>query len=416
MAHQYPRVLTRFLRYVSFDTQSVRDSTTTPSSDKQLLLARELVRELQTMGITNARIGKGGVVYASIAATKGAEKAPAIGFIAHMDTSPDASGSNVHPQVIAYKGGDVVLNSDKNIVFVVSQYPELAKYEGQDVVFTDGMTLLGADDKAGVAAIMEMAAYVMEHPEVAHARLCIGFTPDEEVARGTENFDLQEFGAQYAYTLDGGEVGTLETETFNAATAIVTVRGVGVHPGLAKGKMVNSLRFAAKFLDALPMEMSPECTEGKEGYLHPNYAQGSVIETKIRILVRDHDSQLFAQKKSFLRDLTAQMNDRYPQAQFSIVIKDCYENMRPYLDRVPKVIDIVRDAYRSCGLQPVEEPIRGGTDGARLSARGLPCPNVFTGGMNFHGVYECLPVPSLEKAAQVAIALAAKSAAITSLA
>lgn len=249
-----------------------------------------------------------------------------------------------------------------------------------------------------------------------HARLCIGFTPDEEVARSTENFDLKEFGAQYAYTLDGGEVGTLETETFNAATAVVTIRGIGVHPGLAKGKMVNSLRFAAKFLDALPMEISPECTEGKEGYLHPNFAHGNVSETTIRILVRDHDAELFNKKKDFLRELTEHMNNQYPQAHFAIEIKDSYENMRPYLEQTPKVMGVVRNAFQSCGLQPIEEPIRGGTDGARLSALGLPCPNIFTGGMNFHGVYECLPVDSLEKATQVAIALARQSADVTNLA
>lgn len=408
-------VLTRFLRYAALDTQSVRDSASAPSSAKQLVLAQLLVQELQAMGIANARIGKGGVVYASIAASAGCENAPAIGFIAHMDTSPDASGTNVQPQILDYEGGDVILNAAKGITLFLAQFPELAKYAGQKVVFTDGTTLLGADDKAGVAAIMAMAEHVMKHPEMTHAKLCLGFTPDEEVARGTENFDLAAFGAQYAYTFDGGEVGTLETETFNAGTAIVTVKGVGVHPGQAKGKMVNSLRYAAKFIDALPMEMAPETTELREGFLHPNHAEGDVVQSSIRILVRDHDRALYEQKKIFLEQLVERMNALYPQAHFSVTIRDSYENMRPYLDRAPKVLDIVRAAYRQAGLEPQEEPIRGGTDGARLSARGLPCPNVFTGGMNFHGIYECLPVPALEKARDVAVALAQISASVDSL-
>ena len=408
-------VLSRFLKYASFDTQSALESATAPSTAKQLRLAQVLVEELHELGVTDAHIGTGGVVYASIPATAGAEDAPAIGFIAHMDTSPDAPGANVKPQVITFTGSDVVLNAEKQLVFSTKQFPEIMKYVGQEVVFTDGTTLLGADDKAGVAAVMTMAGHVMAHPEMPHARLCIGFTPDEEVARGTENFDIEHFGADYAYTFDGGEVGTLESENFNAGTAVVTVRGVGVHPGLSKGKMVNAVRHAARFVEALPARMSPECTEKYEGFLHPNMISGNVVEAKIRILIRDHDRARYEEKKRFLVELTEQMNRLHPQAKFEASITDSYENMRPYLDKTPRVLDIVREAYRAAGLTPIEEPIRGGTDGACLSARGLPCPNVFTGGMNFHGVHECLPVRSLEKAVDVAVALAGLSASISSL-
>ncbi len=258
----------RFLQYVAFDTQSVRESTTAPSAEKELALAAFLVDELKALGVEDARIGEGGVVYGSIPATPGCEANPAIGFIAHMDTSPDAPGANARPQIVRYDGGDVTLNVEKNIVFSVGQFPDILKYKGQDVIFTDGTTLLGADDKAGIAEIMQMVAWIKTHPEVPHARLCIGFTPDEEVARGTENFDIPLFGAAYAYTFDGGEIGTLESENFNAGTALVTIRGVGVHPGLSKGKMVNSVRYAARLIDRLPIDQAPETTEGHEGFLH----------------------------------------------------------------------------------------------------------------------------------------------------
>ncbi len=349
-------------------------------------------------------------------ATAGCEAAPAIGFIVHMGTSPDASGENANPQIVRYENGDVVLNAEKNIVFKAKEFPEIQKYAGEEIVFTDGTTLLGADDKAGVAAIMTMAAYLQSHPEIPHAKIAIGFTPDEEVARGTANFDIEHFGAAYAYTFDGGEVGTFECENFNADTALVTIAGVGVHPGLAKDKMVNSLRYAAKFIEMLPADMSPECTCGHEGFLHPNMMKGNVVSTTIRILVCDHDTVKYEQKKALLAELVAKMNALYPQAPASIEIKDSYQNMRPFLEKDPKVLDIARSAYRAAGIAPTEEPIRGDTDGARLTVRGLPCPNVFTGGMNFHGIYECIPVKSLEKAAEVAVKLAENSGSAKTLA
>lgn len=402
----------RFFAYAKLDTQSSRESKTAPSTEKQLRLAELLVEELQTLGAVNARIGTGGVVYAEIPATPGCEEAPAVGFIAHMDTSPDASGEGVSPQILRFTGEDVLLNAEKNIVFPVESFPEIKKYAGEDVIFTDGTTLLGADDKAGIAAIMGMVHYVSEHPEMPHAKLCIGFTPDEEVSRGTENFDIPAFGAKYAYTFDGGEVGQLESENFNAGTAWVTVKGVGVHPGSAKGKMVNAIRYLAKFLEMLPPEMSPECTEGHEGFLHPNNITGNVVSATARLLIRDHDRKLYDAKKELLAELVATMNERYPEAPCSLEIKDFYENMRDYIDRAPYVLDIARAAYRAVGLEPVEKPIRGGTDGARLSVRELPCPNVFTGGMNYHGIYECLPVKSLLKARDVAVELARGSASV----
>lgn len=305
----------RFLQYVAFDTQSVRESTTAPSAEKELALAAFLVDELKALGVEDARIGEGGVVYGSIPATPGCEANPAIGFIAHMDTSPDAPGANARPQIVRYDGGDVTLNVEKNIVFSVGQFPDILKYKGQDVIFTDGTTLLGADDKAGIAEIMQMVAWIKTHPEVPHARLCIGFTPDEEVARGTENFDIPLFGAAYAYTFDGGEIGTLESENFNAGTALVTIRGVGVHPGLSKGKMVNSVRYAARLIDRLPIDQAPETTEGHEGFLHPNMAKGTVVESVVRILVRDHDRALYEEKKAFLVKLVDEMSAEFPRGK-----------------------------------------------------------------------------------------------------
>lgn len=409
------RAVTRFLRYAAVDTQSSDTSTATPSTAKQLVLAELLIKELKEFGIEDARIGTGGMVYASIPATAGCEAAPAIGFIAHMDTSPDAAGDSVKPKIVRYEGGDVVLNADLGIVFSADQFPEIAKYKGQEIIFTDGTTLLGADDKAGIAAVMEMVSFITQHPEVPHAKLCIAFTPDEEVDRGTENFDLNEFGAQYAYTFDGGELGGLEFENFNAATATVTVQGVGVHPGYAKDKMINAVRCASEFIAQLPSEMSPECTSGREGFLHPHHVAGSVTQAEISILIRDHDDILFEEKKTLLTDILRKMQQKHPKAVFSMKIEDSYRNMRCYIDRAPKVLDIVRTAYRDVGLEPQEEPIRGGTDGAALSARGLPCPNIFAGGLNFHGIFECLPVPSLMKSAEVAVRLAELSAKVHSL-
>lgn len=412
---KFPNLVPQFLNYAKFETQSCRESQDEPSSPNQLKMAEFLVEELKSCGLKDAHIGKGGVVYASLEATKGSEDCPAIGLIAHMDTSPDAPAVNIKPQIIRVEAGDVLLNPEKQIYFREKDFPEIKKYVGQDVIFTDGTTLLGADDKAGVAAITACLAYLKDHPEVPHAKICVAFTPDEEIAKGTVNFDIPHFGAQYAYTFDGGEIGTLETENFNAATAMVTIKGVVVHPGLSKGKMVNSIKLASRLIDAFPEDQSPETTEGYEGFIHPNKIEGTVASTSIRILIRDHDKEKFEAKKALLKDLTQKLAAEEPRADISLTIKDSYENMRPYLEKTPKVMEIVREAYRQAGIPISEEPIRGGTDGARLSVRGLPCPNVFTGGLNFHSVYECIPIPSLEAAAEVALSLVKLSAEVKTL-
>lgn len=407
-------VLARFLRYAAFDTQSDPESTAAPSAAKEFALAAELLEELRGLGL-EAFLTDTGIVYGSIPATTGLEDRPAIGMIAHMDTSPDAPGAGVTPQIIRVTGGDIVLNTEKNIVFSVAQFPEILRYTGEDVIFTDGTTLLGADDKAGIAAIMTMAAHLVRNPDIPHARIAIAFTPDEEIGRGTENFDIARFGAAYACTFDGGELGELESENFNAASATLTVTGVGVHPGAAKNKMVNAARIAANFAACLPVDLAPETTEGREGFLHPHEISGSVTDARVVILIRDHDKTLFEAKKTFLRDLAAEFAAENPRAGIRLEITDSYENMRPYVERTPAVMALVREAFADAGVTPVELPIRGGTDGAMLSVRGLPCPNIFTGGLNYHGVYECLPVRSLEKAAEVAVALARRSATLESL-
>lgn len=402
----------RFLRYVSFPTTSSRESQTAPSTPGQLVLAEELCKELQTLGAQNALVGRGGVVYAELPATPGSEDKPAVGFVAHMDTSPDAPGENIRPQILRFEGKDVVLNDERGIVYPVERFPDILRHTGEDVIFTDGTTLLGADDKAGIAAIMGMLEHLHAHPEIPHAKIAVAFTPDEEVSRGTENFDIPAFGADYAYTFDGGDVGLLESENFNAGTAVVRFEGVGVHPGSSKGKMVNALRHLAKFIEQLPAEMSPECTEGYEGFLHPNRASGTVTGASVNILIRDHDKAKYEEKKTLLRNLVETFNREVTKAKVTIEIRDAYENMRPYLEAFPEVLEVAREAYRRAGLTIEEPPVRGGTDGARLSARGLPTPNLFTGGLNYHGIYECLPIPSLYKARDVAVEIAKLSAEV----
>lgn len=402
----------RFLRYVSFPTTSSRENQTAPSTPGQLVLAEALCKELQALGAKKARVGKGGVVYAELPATPGAEDKPAVGFVAHMDTSPDAPGGNIRPQILRFEGKDVVLNAERGIVYPVERFPDILRHTGEDVIFTDGTTLLGADDKAGIAAIMGMLEHLHAHPEIPHAKIAVAFTPDEEVSRGTENFDIPAFGADYAYTFDGGDVGLLESENFNAGTAVVRFEGVGVHPGSSKGKMVNALRHLAKFIEELPAEMSPECTEGYEGFLHPNRASGTVTGASVNILIRDHDKAKYEEKKTLLRNLVETFNREVTKAKVTIEIRDAYENMRPYLEAFPEVLEVAREAYRRAGLTIEEPPVRGGTDGARLSARGLPTPNLFTGGLNYHGIYECLPIPSLYKARDVAVEIAKLSAEV----
>ncbi|EJW99696.1 peptidase T, partial [gut metagenome] len=312
-------------------------------------------------------------------------------------TSPEAKGGPVNWRIVRYQGKDIVLDAEKEILLSRERFPELDRYHGQDLVVTDGHTLLGADDKAGIAAIMTMVDAVTSHPDMPHAKICLAFTPDEEVGRGTENFDIQTFGADYAYTVDGGELGELNSETFCAAIATVTMKGVSVHPGSAKNKMINALRLITHFIDSMPPEEVPEKTEGYEGFYHPIRIEGGVEEASLLMLIRDHDRRHFELRKRALKAKEADYQS-YGEGVCTISIKDQYFNMREYLDPVPAVMEIARAAYRAVGVTPRERPVRGGTDGSRLSERGLPCPNLFTGGLNFHGIYECLPVESLEKA------------------
>ncbi len=409
-----PAVLQRFLHYVDFETASDIDSQSAPSTASQLVLGRELVRELLSLGVTDARMSPEGVVTGSIPASRGCEDCPAIGFIAHMDTSPEAKGGPVNWRIVRYQGKDIVLDAEKEILLSRERFPELDRYHGQDLVVTDGHTLLGADDKAGIAAIMTMVDVVTSHPDMPHAKICIAFTPDEEVGRGTENFDIQGFGADYAYTVDGGELGELNSETFCAAIATVTMRGVSVHPGSAKNKMVNALRLVTHLMNSMPADEVPEKTEGYEGFYHPIRVEGGVEEATLLMLIRDHDRRRFESRKAALQAREAEYN-AYGEGTCTISIKEQYLNMQEYLQDVPAVMELARAAYRAAGITPRERPIRGGTDGARLSERGLPCPNLFTGGLNFHGIYECLPVESLEKSAEVTIRLAELSARMQSL-
>ena len=379
---QLPLVLQRFLSYTQYNTTSDPNSTTAPSTQAQMAYAQLLKAEFESVGVKDVKITDKGIVMAYLPATEGLETMPAMGLIAHMDTSPEASGEPAQWQVLDYQGGDIVLNKDKNIVLSLERFPGVAKYAGEQLVVTDGTTLLGADDKAGIAIIVETARYFVEHPEIPHAKLCFAVTPDEEVGRGTENFDIEEFGAQYAYTFDGDELGGFETETFNAAMVKVHFEGLNVHPGSAKNKMVNAIRMAMDFIARLPAESAPEKTEGHEGFFHPMGISGAVRGVDLKMLIRDHSN---------------------------------YHNLKNYLDKHPAVCNLAREAYHRIGVEIHEKPVRGGTDGARLSAKGLPTPNLFTGGMNYHGVYECLSVTGIQRALDLGIMLGKMSAEVKTL-
>ncbi|MDO5530774.1 peptidase T [Sutterella sp.] len=356
----------------------------------------------------------GGIVYGWIEATPGCEKAPALGLIAHMDTSPEASGDPARWRVIDYRGGDIVLNEEKGIVLTLDRFPEVAKYAGEKLVVTDGTTLLGADDKAGVAALMQAAKYFADHPEVPHARLCFCVTPDEEVGLGTADFRREEFGADYAYTIDGGEIGALDTETLNAALVTAHFEGLNTHPGSAKNKMVNAIRMATDFISRFPSESVPEKTSGYEGFFHPVSVTGSVGEAEVRLLIRDHDNAKFEDRKAYARKVGEEMNRAWG-GRVTVTVRDQYYNLSNYLEDFPVVTASAREAMKRAGVEIVEEPVRGGTDGCRISSMGLPTPNFFAGGLFFHSVYECLPVKSLDKAYEVARTLCEMSAEIRTL-
>jgi tripeptide aminopeptidase len=402
-----PDVLERFLRYVKIDTQSRDGAESYPSTAKQLDLSRLLVDELRGLGLSDAALDEHGYVMATLPATI-ARAAPPMGLIAHVDTSPDASGTSVQPRVIErYDGGELVLPGDPRQMLSPKESPELAAHVGHDLVTTDGTTLLGADDKAGVAEIMAAVGYLAAHPEVPHGPIRIGFTPDEEVGRGTDHFDIERFGAVAAYTVDGSEVGEIEDETFSAASATVTIRGHNVHPGYAKDKMVNSIKLAAWLLEQLPQDrLSPETTEGRQGYVHPNTMDGSVEQTTIRFIVRDFDEARLAEHEAYLQALAKRLEEREPRARVDVQIKRSYRNMKEYLKDAPRAMAAAEEAVRRAGLTPKRAFIRGGTDGSRLSEKGLPTPNLFTGAHDYHSVREWISVQDMASAAATLVHLA----------
>ena len=394
----------RFLRYAASDTQSDEHARTMPSTPGQMRFAESLTEELKALGLHDVSLDENGYVMATLPANTRRTDVPVIGFIAHMDTSPDMSGRDVKPHIVAYAGGDIVLNESLGVVLSPDVFPELNHYVGQELIVTDGTTLLGADDKAGVAAIVSAMEYLLAHPEVEHGTVRIAFTPDEEIGRGADRFDVARFGCFGAYTVDGGEIGELEYENFNAAQAIVTLRGRNIHPGSAKGRMINASLLAMQLNDMLPPAERPEMTEGREGFFHLTEMAGSVEEAQLTYIIRDHDRALFEKKKETLREAVRRINETYPES-CTLDMRDQYYNMREVIDRRPELIQWARRAMEAAGVTPIERPIRGGTDGARLSFMGLPCPNLFAGGMNFHGRYEYLPVPSLQKSMETIIHL-----------
>lgn len=395
----------RFLKYVAFDTQSDPGSETFPSTAKQLALLNHLMEEMIGLGLTEVEIDPNGYVMGSIPASPGYEDKPVIGFISHVDTSPDMKGAEIRPQVIGhYDGGDIVLNGE--LVMRVAEFPELAFFKGHTLITTDGTTLLGADDKAGVAEIMTAAEYLMTHPEWKHGKIRIGFTPDEEIGRGVDFFDVERFGARFAYTVDGGFEGELEYENFNAAGVKITIQGRNIHPGYAKDKMINALQVACDLHALLPAVQRPEHTEGYEGFYHLTSLSGTVEQARMEYIVRDHSRERFEAKKKYLADAVALLAERYGEGVVSLEIRDQYYNMREMVEPYPEVIAKAEQAMEMAGVVPVIRPIRGGTDGARLSYMGLPCPNLFTGGMNFHGKYEYCSLDTMHKAVQTILNLA----------
>ena len=400
-------VLERFLRYVSFDTQSSEESGTTPSTQKQKLLGQALADELRALGLADARMDRYGYVYAHLPATPGREGEPCLGLIAHMDTSPSASGEAVKPQVVRYEGGDLPLNRELGVVMELSRFPMLAKYTGQELVVTDGTTLLGADDKAGIAEIITTVGYLLAHPEREHGPIAIGFTPDEEIGEGADHFDLEAFGAAAAYTVDGGELGELNYENFNAAGAKITVHGLSVHPGSAKDTMKNAALIACQLVGMLPSAQVPEHTQGREGFYHLCDLAGDVTEAQLSVIIRDHDKEKFQARKDLVKNAVEFLNHQYGEGTVELELKDSYYNMREPLQEHMELVEKARAAMEKVGITPVEEPIRGGTDGARLTFMGLPCPNLSTGGFNFHGVHEAIPVEAMEKMVEVLLHLVA---------
>ena len=396
-------IVERFLKYVSFDTQSAEDSETTPSTEKQWILARYLKEELEGIGLTEVEIDEHAYVYATLPANTD-EAVPTVGFIAHMDTSPDCSGKDVHPRIVKnYDGGDIVLDEAAGIVTSPKKFPELLDHVGEDIIVTDGHTLLGADDKAGIAEIVQAMVYLITHPEIKHGRVRVGFNPDEEIGLGAHRFNVEKFGCDFAYTMDGGELGELEFENFNAASAKIEVTGVSVHPGYAKNKMVNAARVATEYASLMPAAETPERTAEYEGFYHLLGMSGNVEKATLTYIIRDHDRAHFEERKEYAAAVGELLNKKYGAGTVKVILSDQYYNMREKVEPVMHIIDTALDAMKDCGIQPRVRAIRGGTDGAQLSFKGLPCPNIFAGGLNFHGPHEFLPIPSLEKASMVVV-------------
>jgi len=394
-------IVERFLNYTKYDTQSAEDADCVPSTAKQLIFAEYLKKELEAEGLDDVEMDDKGYIYATLKAnTK--DEVPTIGFISHYDTSPDCSGANIKPQIVHnYDGSDIELSA--GIVSSPKKFPELLQHIGEDLIVTDGTTLLGADDKAGIAEIVQAMVYLQEHDEIKHGKIRMAFNPDEEIGMGAHHFDVEKFGCEWAYTMDGGDVGELEFENFNAASAKITIKGVSVHPGYAKGKMVNANALAAELAAMLPKDETPETTEGYQGFYHLLGIQSNIEEARMSYIIRDHDRDRFEDRKRFIVRCAEQMNEKYGEGTVKAEVKDQYYNMKEKIDPQMHVIDLVLHAMQAVGVAPKVKPIRGGTDGAQLSFRGLPCPNIFAGGINFHGPYEFVPVQSMEKAMQVIV-------------
>lgn len=394
-------VVDRFIEYIKFDTKSDEDSNSVPSTDKQFILAKKLVADLKSMGLSNAEVDSNGYVMASLPANMD-KKVPEIGFIAHMDTSPEISGKDVKPQIVDnYDGKDIILNKEKNVILSPNEFPALLKYKGKTIITTDGTTLLGADDKAGISEIMSAVSYLAKHNEIKHGTVHVAFTPDEEIGRGADHFDVKKFGAEVAYTVDGGAIGELEYENFNAAGAKVIIKGRSVHPGDAKNKMINAVEVAVEFMSLLPKSETPEHTEKYEGFYHACSIKGGIEDAEIQYIIRDFDTENFENRKKLMKEAANFLNSKYRREVVTVEIKDQYYNMKEKIEPVKYVVDIAYKAMEDIGVTPIVNPIRGGTDGARLSFMGLPTPNMFTGGMNFHGKYECIPTFAMEKAVEV---------------
>lgn len=403
-------IIDRFISYVTIDTESDPNSKTTPSTEKQWNLANKLVEELKTIGLTDVTIDDKAYIMATLPSNVDHE-VPTIGFVSHFDTSPDFSGANVKPQIVEnYDGKDIVLNAEKNIILSPNYFKDLLQYKGQTIITTDGTTLLGADDKAGITEIVSAMEYLIQHPEIKHGKIRIGFTPDEEIGRGAHHFDVEKFGAQWAYTMDGSQIGELEYENFNAAGAKITFKGKSVHPGYAKGKMINSMLIANDFINELPKGETPQETKGYEGFFHVHHLTGSIEETVLELIIRDHNKSKFGKRKDLIGKIAKKINKKFAK-QFgedivTAEVRDQYYNMKEKVLPVKHIVDIAEKAMRELNIKPIIKPIRGGTDGSQLSYMGLPCPNIFAGGHNFHGKYEYVPAESIQKATDVIVKIA----------